>query len=388
MPYMKKIFCYGDSNTFGFNPNNYKRYDNTTRWTSILKHDLKDEFEIIECGENNLCGFLDNGIEKFSNKINNLKELDIILIAVGANDLQTAHNISDYDLELGLKKYIEIVKNKFNKAKIILISPPIIKKEVLSHGMFSSMFNEISIEKSLSAQKIYNEVAKKTSTLIFNFNDFIEPSNIDGLHYDENGHKKIAEELVPFIKNLDIIDYSCFLNLLQQDLDNMFENQKEYVKCSIKCSSCCKNADFPYSELEKKYLLFGFELLEDGIKEKIKKNIEKLKKEDNARYNCPFLIDDMCCVYDFRGIVCRAFGLLTLNSKNKPSVPTCASFGLNFSDIFDKNTNEIDFKKYKELGYKNAPVLYNLDYEHILESDLAKRLNLEFKNVKKLLDWL
>ena len=35
---MKKILCYGDSNTFGFNPENGKRFDNLTRWSGILKH--------------------------------------------------------------------------------------------------------------------------------------------------------------------------------------------------------------------------------------------------------------------------------------------------------------------------------------------------------------
>ena len=44
---MKKILCYGDSNTFGFNPKNGGRYDKTTRWSGILSDLLKEKYEVI-----------------------------------------------------------------------------------------------------------------------------------------------------------------------------------------------------------------------------------------------------------------------------------------------------------------------------------------------------
>ena len=34
---MKKILCYGDSNTFGYNPYDASRYNEHTRWTAILQ---------------------------------------------------------------------------------------------------------------------------------------------------------------------------------------------------------------------------------------------------------------------------------------------------------------------------------------------------------------
>ena len=34
---MKRILCYGDSNTWGYIPENGKRYDNLTRWTKVLQ---------------------------------------------------------------------------------------------------------------------------------------------------------------------------------------------------------------------------------------------------------------------------------------------------------------------------------------------------------------
>ena len=56
---MKKILCYGDSNTFGFNPENGKRLDENSRWSGILKSELKN-FEIIEQGLNNRTAVVEN----------------------------------------------------------------------------------------------------------------------------------------------------------------------------------------------------------------------------------------------------------------------------------------------------------------------------------------
>lgn len=47
---MKKIVCYGDSNTFGYNPKNGFRFDKNIRWTSVLQKNLGKEFEIINEG--------------------------------------------------------------------------------------------------------------------------------------------------------------------------------------------------------------------------------------------------------------------------------------------------------------------------------------------------
>ena len=44
---MKNIICYGDSNTFGYNPKNGSRYDENTRWTAILQKNLKSDANLV-----------------------------------------------------------------------------------------------------------------------------------------------------------------------------------------------------------------------------------------------------------------------------------------------------------------------------------------------------
>lgn len=44
---MKTIVCYGDSNTYGYNPENGFRYEYEERWTTILQKELKDSAIVI-----------------------------------------------------------------------------------------------------------------------------------------------------------------------------------------------------------------------------------------------------------------------------------------------------------------------------------------------------
>ena len=57
---MENILCYGDSNTFGYNPKNCSRYDDNTRWTAILQKNLGKEYKVINEGMPNRTGFVDN----------------------------------------------------------------------------------------------------------------------------------------------------------------------------------------------------------------------------------------------------------------------------------------------------------------------------------------
>ena len=57
---MKKIICYGDSNTFGYNPKDNSQFDENTRWTSLLQKNLGSEYEVKNEGMCDRTGFVNN----------------------------------------------------------------------------------------------------------------------------------------------------------------------------------------------------------------------------------------------------------------------------------------------------------------------------------------
>ena len=46
----KRILCFGDSNTYGANPQDLGRYDENTRFTGLLQQKLGPEYVVIEGG--------------------------------------------------------------------------------------------------------------------------------------------------------------------------------------------------------------------------------------------------------------------------------------------------------------------------------------------------
>lgn len=51
-PVKKRIVCFGDSNTWGYDPVSGKRFDEDTRWTGRLQKLLGEDYCVIEEGQN------------------------------------------------------------------------------------------------------------------------------------------------------------------------------------------------------------------------------------------------------------------------------------------------------------------------------------------------
>ena len=61
---MTTILCYGDSNTYGYNPVNGLRYPKGVRWTGVLQKMLGEEYEVIEEGCNGRTTVFEDAIER------------------------------------------------------------------------------------------------------------------------------------------------------------------------------------------------------------------------------------------------------------------------------------------------------------------------------------
>lgn len=183
-----------------------------------------------------------------------------------------------------------------------------------------------------------------------------------------------------------------YLNFLQNNLDKFFEQQTPYIACKKGCGLCCKNAQFPFSEMEFNYLIQGSLILPSDIQAKIEENIGQIKKEksefngDVFKYNCPFLIDNVCSVYEHRGIVCRSFGLIE-STEEKAKIPFCHSNGMNYSNVVDDENMTISQEKYLALKEEKRPLAYNINYKFLTSVKVEQEFGFKFGEKKPLIDW-
>ena len=80
--------------------------------------------------------------------------------------------------------------------------------------------------------------------------------------------------------------YEIFLYTLNKELQKMFDNQAEFIKCKEGCSYCCEKGEYPFSELEFNYLIEGYKQLDSNTKKIIKENIIKKKVKIQIKYLC------------------------------------------------------------------------------------------------------
>lgn len=189
-------------------------------------------------------------------------------------------------------------------------------------------------------------------------------------------------------------NYETYINHITEKINGFFENQKEYIFCKKGCSKCCEKGEYPFSYIEFQYLMKGYNELSDEAKEKINLEIKKIKEEKKNfngeifMHKCPFLIDGICTVYNYRGIICRSFGLLYTSDKNgKIQMPFCHKIGLNYSNVYDEKLNTLSTEIFLEKGFKVPPKLYNVSYKFLTQDTFAKGFNFEFGDKKPLIEW-
>ena len=194
---------------------------------------------------------------------------------------------------------------------------------------------------------------------------------------------------------INLQNYHSYLMFISEKLEKFFESQKPYIFCYKGCGKCCKNAMFPYSKAELDYLLLGAIQLDSETQDLIQTNIrnvlarKKKYRGKQFKYDCPFLINNECAVYNHRGVVCRAFGLMTnpTNSEGGKKAPFCCFKGLNYSNVINKRTKMFSPRKAKKLGDVPDACSFNVDYNYLTDADFERGFNFKFGEKKPLIDW-
>lgn len=196
-----------------------------------------------------------------------------------------------------------------------------------------------------------------------------------------------------------IENYVLYLNFIQEKLDRFFASQKPYIFCKRGCGECCKHAQFPYSQIEATYLMHGASKLDNETADIVMENVKNiLEAKNNFKgdlknfdYDCPFLINNECCVYEYRGLICRSFGLMEYVEGGGVNIPFCYRLGLNYSNVIDHKTEtgkpRVSAERFKELGVKEEPSGFNTNYKFLTDEDFAKGFHFEFGEKKPLIQW-
>ena len=206
---MVEVLCYGDSNTWGYNPLTKERYEKDERWTGVLQKTLGSDCHIIEEGLNGRTTVWDDPIEGYKNGKTYLipclethKPLDLVIIMLGTNDMKKRFSLSAYDIAQGAGALVDVV-NKSNcgrmekPPRVLLLAPPPLGKLT----EFAEMF-EGGTEKSRRLSQHYKNAALEYGCEFFDTSTVIRSSDVDGVHLEKEDHEALGKAVAEIVKRI------------------------------------------------------------------------------------------------------------------------------------------------------------------------------------------
>jgi len=193
---MSVIVAFGDSNTFGHDPVTAGRLARDVRWPGVMQRELGPEHYVIEEGLGGRTTVFDDPIEPGRRGADYLppclrshRPLDLLIIALGCNDMKARFGVSPSDIALGMERLVGIARAE-GATDILIVAPPRIAKLTGFADMFAG-----AEEKSKYLAARYAEVAERQGAGFVDAGQFIRCSDLDGIHYEADQHAALGRAM-------------------------------------------------------------------------------------------------------------------------------------------------------------------------------------------------
>ncbi len=176
-----KVICFGDSNTYGYDPRGYfgGRYDADSRWVDILA--AETSWTVCNMGQ--------NGREIPSMAPPFPADTDLLIIMLGTNDLLQGR--SPAQAAERLEHFLSGIS--LDRRKILLIAPPLV---TLGAWIPSQQL----IDDSRTFTQLCRALAERMGIRFADAGKWDIPLAYDGVHFTEQGHKTFATELLEVLR--------------------------------------------------------------------------------------------------------------------------------------------------------------------------------------------
>lgn len=208
----KRIICYGDSNTYGFDPRSFMggRYDKENRWTGILEKSLN--CDIINMGQNGrevpvnqfsiqaLCNTFVRSLESCETRLVIMLGVNDILCGRGAEEtgtrmekfLKELLEESRVLIDASLGQNAGITADTLLAEKISIIAPP-----EISQGAWVDDLDYIS--QTIELGDCYRQISEKTGIGFIDARNWNIDVTFDGVHFSKEGNAEFASRIMQYL---------------------------------------------------------------------------------------------------------------------------------------------------------------------------------------------
>lgn len=211
------ILCFGDSNTWGYDPGTGQRLDKELRWPGVLARELGENYNVIEDSISGCTTVfsdpyddLRNGKENLGHALAAHAPLSLLIISLGTNDLKYTNALgSSKGLNELLRRLDNVdgvypvpsgIPNFPEGTKVLVISPIALHEEIYDRR--PEAFLRSKYEESLLFAEYYEPVARAHKAYFLDAAKYAVPSVLDCVHMDVRSHTSLGCAIAEKIKEI------------------------------------------------------------------------------------------------------------------------------------------------------------------------------------------
>lgn len=206
---MRRIVCFGDSNTHGTPPlkvrGPFDRYPPDVRWPRVMASALADCWELVEEGQPGRTAVLDDPVEGQHRNgsrillalLDSHRPVDLLVIMLGTNDAKRRFNLTGTDIAFGIGRLVEIAMSSTFVDQCLIVCPP----QVRETGALAEIFQGAE-QRVANLAKPLADVAAQHGAHFFDAGTVVETDPIDGVHLSEESHQKLGRTIAEVVSGL------------------------------------------------------------------------------------------------------------------------------------------------------------------------------------------
>ena len=208
---MATIVCFGDSNTWGFDPATGGRLDRAVRWPGVLRRELGGEHEVIEEGLNGRTTCWEDRVHEGRNARDYLPAclwshapVDVVVIMVGTNDLKAQFDADAPLIAAGASGLVDLARRSLagpggTPPRVILVAPPPLgpvagRSEIWGFATGHAKSEELG--------RLYRTAAEWAGCAFLDAGAVVTASPIDGVHLEPAAHEKLGVAVAEVVRGL------------------------------------------------------------------------------------------------------------------------------------------------------------------------------------------
>ncbi|MCL6708741.1 SGNH/GDSL hydrolase family protein [Pseudomonas sp. R2.Fl] len=207
---MKSVLCYGDSLTWGYDPENLDRHPYEDRWPSVLQKALGPSVNVIAEGLNGRTTAYDdhladaerNGVKLLPSVLESHAPIDLVIVMLGTNDMKRGVAGTAIAAVRGMERLVKLIRHHewgfgYEVPDILLVAPPPICET--ANAPFAAMFRG-ALDESAMLASLYRDLADETGCGFFDAGSVAGTTPLDGIHLDAENTRAVGRGLEPVVR--------------------------------------------------------------------------------------------------------------------------------------------------------------------------------------------